>query len=407
MTEPERQGVPAATQAAIYGAGLFSFSQVMISSVVVALWVVELNTPAILIGLVLGSRNLLTLLLSIHGGVLMDRLGTRRVMVAFAVVSTIAPLLYPLVPWVWALVVLQMVAGLADTMVWMGAQALSGIVMKGSPAYVGRMTFACRIGSFVGPMAAGATWDWIGPWGAFGFMSAWAALGLVSVLMIPAPQEGQDASSATRVRPGDLVPRLGDYISAFSLAAIPAILMVLYATMLRVGGTGIQSTFYVVYLNGIGISGSEIGLLLGVSGACASAGSLMVGPLARIIHPHWLVMLVVAVTIVAIGVTPLLLGIYVLLMVVIGLRGLCLGISQPLEISILGRAAGADSQGKGVGLRTTANRLASFVMPVVMGVVAELIGIENSFLVIGGGLLVLMALVAFYVRRHPKLGRGG
>lgn len=404
-TGPDREDVPVATQAAIYGAGLFSFSQVMISGVVVALWVVELQTPAVFMGIVLGARHFLTLLLSIHGGVLMDRLGTRRVMIGFAALATLAPLVFPLAPWVWALVALQMVAGLADAMVWMGAQALSGVVMKGNPGYVGRMTFACRIGTFIGPMAAGAAWDLLGPWGAFGMMCAWSAMGLASVLAIPAPGQAGRHAPAVRLRAADMVPRLADYVSAFSLAAIPAVALVLYATMIRVGGTGIQSSFYVVYLGQIGISGSAIGLLLGVSGLLASFGSLAVGPLARMIHSHWLVVLAVTASAVAIGVTPWLGGIFLLLMLVIGLRGLCLGISQPMEISVLGRAIGVDSQGKGVGLRTTANRLTGTAVPVVMGAVAQVFGIENSFLVMGAILVALMGLVALYVHRRPELGR--
>jgi predicted MFS family arabinose efflux permease len=267
------------------------------------------------------------------------------------------------------------------------------------------MTFACRIGSFVGPMAAGAAWDIAGLWGAFGFMAGWSALGLVSVLRIAA--DGSEAGAAPRapVRLADLVPRFGDYLSAFSLAAIPAVALVLYVTMIRIGGTGIQTSFYVVYLDHIGISGSAIGLLLGVSGACASVGSLAVGPLARTIHSHWLIVLVVILSVVTIGVTPWLFGVYFLLMFVIGLRGLCLGISQPLEISVLGRAIGAGSQGKGVGLRTTANRLTGTLVPVIMGGVAELVGIENSFLVMGAVMLTLMMAIALFVHRQPDLGR--
>ena len=94
-----------------------------------------------------------------------------------------------------------------------------------------------------------------------------------------------------------------------------------------------------------------------------------------------------------------------LLLAVIGLRGLCLGIAQPIEIAITSRALGADMQGTGVGLRTTANRLASAVVPMIMGGVAGVVGVEDSFLVMGAILLVVMAAAAVYVRRNPALGR--
>jgi len=60
----------------------------------------------------------------------------------------------------------------------------------------------------------------------------------------------------------------------------------------------------------------------------------------------------------------------------------------------------------GVGLRTTLNRFASMTVPIVMGAVADLVGIENSFLVMGAVLLsILIAATAFLIL-HPKLGRG-
>jgi len=113
----------------------------------------------------------------------------------------------------------------------------------------------------------------------------------------------------------------------------------------------------------------------------------------------------VTLTVLTIAVTPYLDGVYALLMIVIGFRGLCLGISQPLEIAITSRALGADMQGTGVGLRTTVNRLASTVVPIGMGVVADFVGVDDSFLVMGVILFAIMAAATIYVRRNPALGR--
>jgi predicted MFS family arabinose efflux permease len=396
--------IPWKTQAAIYGAGFSNFSMVGISGLIVALLMVQLTDQAALIGLVIGARHGLTLVLSIHGGVLMDRLGTRRVMIFFSCVSVVAPLLFPISPWIPALIVLQMVAGLSDAMVWMGAQALSGRVMKGNPVYVGRMTFVVRMGSFIGPVAFGFIWDAGGIWPAFIAMSLWSLTGLICTIMIPPNPTEPDQAGRTTVRPRDLVPRFSDYVSAFKLMALPAIMLVLLAAIVRVGGTGIQSSFYVVYLEGINFSASTIGLLLGASGLLASFGSLGAGPLSRVIHPHWLIVMMVALSVIAIAVTPLLGGVFAVLAAVICLRGLCLGISQPMEISVLGQALGAGSQGKGVGLRTTVNRFASLIVPVVMGVSVDLVGIDDSFLVMGGVLFAIIIGSAIFVMKQSGLG---
>ena len=91
-----------------------------------------------------------------------------------------------------------------------------------------------------------------------------------------------------------------------------------------------------------------------------------------------------------------------LLLGVAGLRGGAMALAQPLMISILAKSAGPD-QGKGVGVRTTANRLVSFVVPVIMGAVVEVVGLETSFLVIGGVLMACAIGIAVYIRRSPRL----
>jgi predicted MFS family arabinose efflux permease len=405
MAADAPESIPWKTQAAIYGAGFSNFSMVGISGLIVALLMVQITDQASVIGLVIGARHGLTFVLSIHGGVLMDRLGTRRVMIVFSCVSVVAPLLFPVSAWIPALIVLQMFAGVSDAMVWMGAQALSGRVMKGNPVYVGRMTFVVRIGSFIGPVAFGFIWDFGGIWPAFIAMSLWSLIGFICTIMIPPNPTETDQPGRTAVRPRDLVPRLSDYVSAFKLMAVPAITLVLLAAIARIGGTGIQSSFYVVYLEGINFSASTIGLLLGASGLLASLGALGAGTLARVIHPHWLIVAMVALSVVTIAVTPLLGGIFALLAAVICLRGLCLGVSQPMEISVLGRALGAGSQGKGVGLRTTVNRFASLTVPVVMGFAVDLVGIEGSFLVMGGLLFTIIVGSAIFVMKRSELGR--
>lgn len=397
-------GVSLRVQAGVYGAAMVNFSMSWVSGVAVALWLVELNTPASLIGVVLGSRHALTLLLSIHGGALMDRLGAKRIMLGFGIVGVVAPLLFPLSPWLPALVVLQMVAGLSEAVGWMGAQTLSGSAMRANPAFIGRMSFAARLGGFAGPWMIGIVWDRFGIWPSFIAMSVWSAVALVSVLQLPADIEAPRGSRA-RFRLRDLAPRLADYVAAARLIAIPAVGLIMFATVARIGGTGVQNSFYVIYLKNLGIDGSAIGALLGVANFCGGIGSFAIAPLVRRIHPHWLVVVIVTLTVLTIAVTPYLDGIYALLMIVIGMRGLCLGISQPLEIAITSRALGADRQGTGVGLRTTVNRLASTVVPISMGVIADFVGVDDSFLVMGVALLVIMAAAAIYVRRNPALGR--
>ena len=206
---------------------------------------------------------------------------------------------------------------------------------------------------------------------------------------------------------------MSDYIAAFRLIAIPAVALILLVTMVRIGGTGIQSSFYVVFLRDIEISAAIIGVLIGIAQLLASVGSLSASSIARMIHPHWLVIYAVFMTVITIAITPILVFgastwiTLLLLATIIGVRGLCLGISQPMEISVLGQAVATTEQGVGAGLRTTVNRLASSVVPPLMGAVAELVGIRNSFFIMGALLLIILGFSALFVKRNRDLGCDG
>ena len=106
----------------------------------------------------LRGRHFLPLLLGIHAGALMDRLGTRRVVLAVATLGVAVPLLYPAAPWVGALIVCQLFAGLTDILGWMGAQTLIGSHLGGQTRYSGRLMAAGKFGPLLGPLVAGAAW---------------------------------------------------------------------------------------------------------------------------------------------------------------------------------------------------------------------------------------------------------
>ncbi len=392
--------IPLRTQLAVYFTGAFGNSTENVVSVVLPLWALSLGASPLEIGIIIGARHLLTMVFSIHGGALMDRLGTRRVLVAVSAIGAVMPLIVPLTPLIWTTIAIQMIAGFSSTFGWMGAQAQIGEIMRGSAVHAGRLSFVLRLAQLSGPPAAGFAWDTGGPWGGFGFLALWGACLFAASAALPKPpSEGP----MPKVRAADLVPRLGDYFAALRLLAVPAILLIVMVTVVRMGANGVQNSFYVVYLKDIGYTGTLIGTLLGAASLLGFVGSLSVGPLMRVFNRFWLLIATVTLGIVFIAITPLLGGIYVLLLAAIALRGGTMGLSQPLMISILAQNAGSGNQGKGVGLRTTANRLTSLTVPVAMGAVVEVVGLEWSFLVVGGALIAGMLAIALHVRYGTRL----
>ncbi len=380
---------------AVYGAATFSNSLGYMIMVVLPLWVLTLDAGPLMIGIILGARHFLVLIYSIHGGAMMDRLDVRRMMVSFGSIGVVLPLLYPLTSSAWVVIVLQMAAGYCSAIGWMGAQAIIGQAMKGSAVHTGRMSATLRIGSLIGPPIAGAAWDLGGPWGAFASLSFWGLCLLLCCLALPAHETADAARPQPRLR--DLVPRLEGYVATLRLLTIPLVMLVMLVSVVRIAGFGMQASFYTVYLEGQGYTGTMIGLLLAIYSLFGGGLSLMTGRLTRLFRPMWLMIAVIAGSIAAIAITPAL-GSFALLALAAGINGGCYGLSQPLMISNMSRVVSPGDQGKAVGLRTTANRLAASFMPVVMGAVVEAAGLGASFYITGGALLLMLLAVAVWGR---------
>ena len=394
-----RQQVP------IYGAGLFSNSNVTIASIIVPLWALYLEVSPGIIGILLGVRHLPGLLFAIHGGVLLDRLGTRPVMIFFAGIAVVVPLLFPAIPFVWAMLLFQMIWGFATTMTWMGAQTCVSQLMPGSTRHAGRLSVSVRVGMLVGPPLAGWGWDSFGPWGGFGAISVWAAGLLISCLMLPKMEIGTTNLRTFKIV--DLIPKLDDYVDALRMMAVPTIAICVYLSAVRIGSYGVQESFYIVYLKEVGLSGESIGLLAGTGHSLLGAvGALMLSlapGITSVRRQLMLFLITLLISVILITITPLL-GEFWPLFVAITLRGLLLGFNQPLMISVMAAASHPSVQGQTVGLRTTANRAASTIVPVIMGALVEIIGLHESFYLIG--LVMIVACLGILLSMLRAFARG-
>jgi hypothetical protein len=299
---------------------------------------------------------------------------------------------------------LQLVIGLTTTMSWVGAQTIAGQTMMGSPAFIGRFSFSNRFGGFFCPLMAGFAWDGFGPWGGFAVMFLYSVLLLIAALLLPktaGEQKTRDRPLALR----DVVPRIDDYIRALKLLAIPAVAVVAIGSVLNIATGAIQGSFYIAYLEKIGLSGSLIGILVATANVTALAGTVGVTWLMRRIGGVRLLNMSVIGSITAVMATPFLATFAPLLLTSV-LRGWCQGIVQPLMISIPAKAVPPDSQGISVGLRISLNRLVQTLLPLVMGGVVDVIGLEASFLVTGGVLLVIVGTVMFVLAKRGLMPRG-
>ena len=368
---------PASPPASIYVAGLFAMGYTDFYIFLIPLYGLSLGMSAGEIGMLVGGRSLLAVFLSIHVGSLMDRLGTRRVTLFFVWTAMALAPVFPLVPWFWPLLLLQVVS------------------------------FFARIGTTVAPILAGVAWDYGGAWPSYLLGFAWGIVLTLALLRAPeadiARRDGAAATGPAKFRVRDVVPRLPDYVHCFALMAIPAVATTMAVIFLRTATNGVQSSLYVVYLNGVGLTGTSIGILFAAIEVTSGLGSLFAGRAMLLGDPQRTMLTGTVLSILLISVTPFIGAVFALLLAAQALRGWLQGVVQPVMFSVQAKAVGRYRQGSVVGLRQTMNRLAAIVIPPAMGAIADRWGAGSSFLILGTVLLTLSAPVALITRRATRL----
>ena len=397
---------PSRPPASIYIAGLFAMGYTQFYTFLIPLYGLSLGMSASEIGMLVGGRSLLAVFLSIHVGVLMDRLGTRRVTLFFVWTAMALAPVFPLLPWFWPLLLVQVVNGAALNFAWSGSQTLIAQLAEGEAEYIGRFSFFARFGTTLTPMIAGAAWDWGGAWPAYMLGAAWGAVLTVALLRAPeveiAGGDGRAPRGPASFRARDVVPRLPDYVRCFALMAIPAVATTMAIIFLRTATNAVQSSLYVVYLNGVGLTGTSIGVLFAAIEIASGFGSLFARRAMRLGDPQRTMLSGTALSIVLICLTPFLGGIFLLLFLAQAARGWLQGVVQPVMFSVQAKAVGRYRQGSVVGLRQTMNRLAAIVIPPAMGAIADRWGAGESFVILGSLLLLLSAPVALITRRAAR-----
>src|SRR5437660_5192189 len=195
---------PSRPPASIYVAGLFAMGYTEFYIFLIPLYALSLGMSAGEVGMLAGGRSLLSVFLSIHVGVLMDRLGTRRVSLFFVWMAMVLAPIFPLVPWFWALLLVQVLNGAALQFAWSGLQTLIAQLAEGEAEYIGRFSFFARIGTTAAPIIVGLVWDFAGVWPSYLLGAAWGIVLTIALLRAPeaelAPRDGDAGHSRNQFR---------------------------------------------------------------------------------------------------------------------------------------------------------------------------------------------------------------
>lgn len=340
-----------------------------ISLPVVPLLALSLNASPFAVGMIVGSKAILPMLLAVPTGWLADRLPARGLQISAAVTMLAATALMWQAGSILAMIAGQALIGLSVTAASVAGQAFIALATdrRERDAMYGRYSFIIGLANVLGPALGGLLAGWDGLRAAMLVASGFALASLPLALWLPG-----ERSAAAQRRPGH-----GQ--SSLRLLQTPMVMFSLVAGFLFLFGYSLQASYYVVYLNHVGLSSRTIGLLLAVSGAATiSISPLLAWTAERVGRPRLLVMICLMLGI-GLGLIPMAGG------VVAGQAGLAIvtgvayGLSQPLTITMISHAAPPESLGLAFAWRQTFHRAAELVSPLSIGLVVTAAGLEAAF----------------------------
>ncbi|HSC95804.1 MAG TPA: MFS transporter [Burkholderiales bacterium] len=361
---------------------LCNMSSFRASKVLITLFGIELGASQLTIGVMIALYSLFPALLALYAGKLSDRLGVRLPML-FGSLGMVAALLLPsLFPSMPALYASAALIGVTHMAYNVSAQNLIGS-LGGAEARTrnfANYALAMALGSFIGPMAAGISIDYVGH--AMGYLCI-AALPLVpAAIMVSVRTVGR----GPRVKTED-----EQAVLSTSLLANPVLRRTLIASAVAVTAQDLFQFYMPIYGHSVGLSASAIGVVLAMSGIAAFLVRIWLPTLVKRWGPDTVFngsLFIAAATFVLF---PLFTSAPALAAIALVL-GLGMGCAQPVTLMLIFNRAPEGRSGEALGMRVTINQVTHIAVPLLFGTIGSVFGLApvfftNALILAGGGLL--------------------
>ncbi|HEX4882892.1 MAG TPA: MFS transporter [Casimicrobiaceae bacterium] len=369
MSAATRGFLPSRTLAMLIGLGICNHVLLAGARVAVSLDALSRGASAAVVGVLMALFALLPMIFAIPAGRLADRIGARRPMAwgsAGCAVAALLPALWPGLP---ALFAASMLAGFSFMLFQVPSQRAVGDLGAPAARAVNFSWYALgfSVSGFAGPLVAGIAIDRLGFRWAFAVL---AVLPAVAALVVARRRLALPAARAhdEEVRTSGM----------FDLLRYPMLRRVLALNALFALGWDLHTVFVPIYGSRIGLSASEIGVILSSFAAATFVVRFAIPWVGRGWQPMVVLriaLLVSAAVYIAFPFTSSTLALIVLSFVL----GLGLGIGQPMVLSLLHEHAPAGRMGETVGLRMSLIQSMSVTVPLVFGALGTTVGLLPVF----------------------------
>jgi MFS family permease len=361
---------------------LFNMSSFRASKVLVSLYAIDLGASQFMIGLMIAMYSLLPAVVALQVGKLTDRLGVRLPML----IGSGGVALGLLLPWLFqslpALYASAALIGVSHMMANVSAQSLVGSIggTEDRTRNFSNYALIMAVGSFFGPLAGGISIDHFGYARSYLYVAAFPLVPVMILLFARGVRSGPRVKSEEE-----------QAVLSTSLLANPGLRRMLIASAIAVTGSDLFQFYMPLYGHSVGLSGSAIGLVLGMFGLAAFFVRMGLPALVKRWGADAVFNRSLCGAAVAFLMFPLFSSAPALAVIAFAL-GLGMGCAQPVTLMLIYSRAPAGRSGEALGMRVTINQFIHIVMPIVFGSLGSAFGmapvfLANALILAGGAIL--------------------
>jgi MFS family permease len=358
------------------------------SKVLMSLTALELGANEFFVGVLFSTYALFPLLLSVYAGRISDRIGFRRPMLF----GTVGLLLGLTLPFIWprleVLYIAAALIGFCYIFYTVAVQHLIGAMAEGQDRTRNYSWFSLGIGitALLGPMSSGFLIDAVGHRTTFAVL---AAMPVVPVLLLLLWARWLPRTTHAPASPADKANhRFSDLVRDRPLR-----LALITAGIIETG-LELYNLLLPIYGHRIGLSATEIGLILGAFGLALLIVRLVMPHLVRRSSEERVLAASLLLATVVCFVFPFVKSFATLLLISFVL-GMGLGCGSPLSMMLAYNRAPAGRSGEAMGMRQMVNKGTEILVPFVFGSLSTAFGMVPVFWLDA----VLLAVAAALMRR--------
>lgn len=356
------------------------------SKIIITLFSIQLGAPQVVIGILVALYSLFPMILAIYAGKLADRLGVRWPMVIGSCGIAFGLTLPYWFPSTVTLYLQAALVGAAHVFYNVSVQNLIGSIGTSEDRTKNYSNFglAMSTGSFIGPLICGFGIDHFGHRIAYLMIAAFPLVTAVIMASATHMKSGRVSSKAGAAEGKSEGKSEGKRDKSQSshpfelLTSNPSLRRVLITGAVILTGIDLFHFYMPIYGHHIGLSASQIGVVLAVFSAASFVVRVWMPAIVKRMGAEQVLimaMFVAAGTYVAV---PYITNM-ILLCVVCFILGLGTGCGQPLSLSMIYERAPGGRSGEALGVRSTLNNFTHMVTPLLFGAIGTAFGIAPVF----------------------------